>query len=313
MAYTPEQLRNIQLALHLSKPYAPRIRRALLEAMGVESNFRQLKYGDRDSVGVLQQRPSQGWGPASETAAQDIAQFLSRAVRNNRGFSGTAGQLAQSVQRSAFPGRYDQRRAQVDALLAHSGGGGYLSMPTGIKQIIPGVPSTGGGNRAALRAFVSANLASFAATGKVDPAAGTNLLMAMQSPQQGPNQSQDRPALAGLTPHSVPGAGKGRINELFYDPLGALKFDKRIKAVGGHGDHVHVALSTLAAQIAAENQGRRMGLRVSEEQDRDVHPVHVSGSYHYRRFPNSRYRQAADLSGSANQMAAFYRWVAARY
>src|SRR5215471_16534084 len=28
-----------------------------------ESNLRNLDYGDRDSVGLFQQRPSQGWGP----------------------------------------------------------------------------------------------------------------------------------------------------------------------------------------------------------------------------------------------------------
>lgn len=31
-----------------------------------ESKLHNLDYGDRDSVGIFQQRPSQGWGPASE-------------------------------------------------------------------------------------------------------------------------------------------------------------------------------------------------------------------------------------------------------
>ena len=29
-----------------------------------ESKLHNLSYGDRDSVGVFQQRPSEGWGPA---------------------------------------------------------------------------------------------------------------------------------------------------------------------------------------------------------------------------------------------------------
>jgi murein DD-endopeptidase MepM/ murein hydrolase activator NlpD len=117
MAYTPHQKAMIALARRLSANDTPKVQRALLEAMAVESNFRHLNYGDRDSVGVLQQRPSQGWGPASETPAQDINQFLQRARRNAKGFRGTAGQLAQSVQRSAFPERYDQRLNQANELL----------------------------------------------------------------------------------------------------------------------------------------------------------------------------------------------------
>jgi hypothetical protein len=31
-----------------------------------ESKLHNLGYGDRDSVGIFQQRPSEGWGPASQ-------------------------------------------------------------------------------------------------------------------------------------------------------------------------------------------------------------------------------------------------------
>jgi cell wall-associated NlpC family hydrolase len=116
---TPHQQKMIDLGLSLSAKDPPRVRRALLAAMAVESNFRNVNYGDRDSLGVLQQRPSQGWG-APGNPRQDINQFLARARAANRGFSGTFGQLAQSVQRSAFPERYDQRRAQVNQLLGRS-------------------------------------------------------------------------------------------------------------------------------------------------------------------------------------------------
>ena len=138
MAYTPHQQAMISLARRLSRNDTPIVQRALLEAMAVESNFRNIKYGDRDSVGVLQQRPSQGWGPASETPAQDINQFLTRARRNSRGFRGTAGQLAQSVQRSAFPGRYDQRERQANELLGGKIGKGKVA------TIAPAPPAGGG-------------------------------------------------------------------------------------------------------------------------------------------------------------------------
>lgn len=94
---------------------SPRERKALIEAGIVESNLRNLNYGDRDSKGFLQQRPSQGWKNPThvETATKS---FLDRArAANNQG--GSAGQLAQRVQRSAFPARYDQKAGQADAIL----------------------------------------------------------------------------------------------------------------------------------------------------------------------------------------------------
>jgi hypothetical protein len=123
MPLTPEQRNVIARSLRVARRRgaSPRVQKALLEAESVESNFRHLPYGDRDSVGVLQQRPSQGWGPASESVEQDVNQFLDRAMRLNGSFKGSAGALAQQVQRSAFPGRYDQRSAEANALLNRRG------------------------------------------------------------------------------------------------------------------------------------------------------------------------------------------------
>lgn len=118
--YNRHQQGMIDLGLSLSAKDPPRVRRALLAAMAVESNFRNLNYGDRDSQGVLQQRPSTGWG-APGNASQDISQFLARARAANRGFQGTAGQLAQSIQRSAFPGRYDEQMGRINDILRSRG------------------------------------------------------------------------------------------------------------------------------------------------------------------------------------------------
>jgi len=95
---------------------------ALTLAGITESGLQQSKYrnpgsGDRDSVGFLQQRPSQGWGPAGESASTDAGQFLDAAIKANKGFHGSAGQLAQAVQRSAYPGRYDQHSGEADKIL----------------------------------------------------------------------------------------------------------------------------------------------------------------------------------------------------
>lgn len=127
MGLSAEQRRNLQVALRTAQRLgaSPRERKALVEAMGVESNYTHMRGGDRDSTGILQQRPSMGWGPVGESVATDVAQFLRAAKKVPKG--GSAGQLAQAVQRSAFPERYDQRSGEADALLRRYGSGGSVA------------------------------------------------------------------------------------------------------------------------------------------------------------------------------------------
>jgi hypothetical protein len=127
---------------------SPKVMLSLFEAGLVESGMRNLNYGDRDSVGYLQQRPSQGWpDPMNVTTA--TKSYVTRAIRNDKANPHfTAGQLAQSVQRSAFPDRYDKREADAREVLAdvqRRGGGTVLPLPGGgIGAPIPGgLPGAG--------------------------------------------------------------------------------------------------------------------------------------------------------------------------
>lgn len=91
--------------------------RAAFSAGWVESRFRNLNYGDRDSLGVFQQRPSQGWGTPAQVTNPEYAagKFFEEAMRVSQ--TGTPGQLAQRVQRSAYPLRYDEQIATSDKML----------------------------------------------------------------------------------------------------------------------------------------------------------------------------------------------------
>lgn len=87
-----------------------RVLLAGFEAGVVESNMNNLDCGDRDSLGVFQQRPSQGWGTPEQIRDVSYASkaFFTRAIRvaaDNPDLS--AGQVAQAVQVSACPDRYD--------------------------------------------------------------------------------------------------------------------------------------------------------------------------------------------------------------
>ncbi len=101
---------------------------AAFEAALVESGMRNLAHGDRDSLGVFQQRAS--WGPTAQRL--DPAWAAGAFFLGANGHAGalewdarlspqvTAGTLAQAVQVSAYPERYDER--EVDARLLLFGG-----------------------------------------------------------------------------------------------------------------------------------------------------------------------------------------------
>lgn len=85
-----------------------------------ESDLQNLNYGDRDSLGLFQQRPSQGWGTPAEimnpsyAARQFYTQLLQ--VPGWRSMSTTAA--AQAVQRSAFPEAYEKWSGEAATLAA---------------------------------------------------------------------------------------------------------------------------------------------------------------------------------------------------
>lgn len=92
----------------------------------VESWLRNLDWGDRDSLGLFQQRPSTGWGTVDQIMDRDrsIRVFYggtsdpngttSRGLLDISGWEGMAFKdAAQAVQISAYPDRYAQWEAQA--------------------------------------------------------------------------------------------------------------------------------------------------------------------------------------------------------
>jgi hypothetical protein len=73
-----------------------------------ESNLHNLGYGDRDSVGLFQQRPSQGWGdPAQLTTPKFAAAAFYRELARLTSWAALAvTDAAQQVQRSGAPSAY---------------------------------------------------------------------------------------------------------------------------------------------------------------------------------------------------------------
>lgn len=93
-----------------------------------ESKLTNIDYGDRDSLGLFQQRPSQGWGSREQIldpvyATNAFYDALAR-VRGYESMEITVA--AQRVQRSAYPDAYadheEDGRALASALTGHSPG-----------------------------------------------------------------------------------------------------------------------------------------------------------------------------------------------
>ncbi|MGQ7313285.1 LysM peptidoglycan-binding domain-containing protein [Microbacterium arabinogalactanolyticum] len=110
-------VRIIQIGRELGVPDRG-IAIALATAM-VESTMRNLDHGDRDSLGLFQQRPSQGWGTPEQilNADRSIRVFYggagdpngvaSKGLLDISGWQGKSfTDAAQSVQVSAYPDRY---------------------------------------------------------------------------------------------------------------------------------------------------------------------------------------------------------------
>lgn len=91
-----------------------------------ESKLRNLSYGDRDSVGLFQQRPSQGWG--TEAQLQDPVYatnaFYDALVKVDGWQEMVITEIAQEVQRSGYPEAYadheQEGRTIASALSGHS-------------------------------------------------------------------------------------------------------------------------------------------------------------------------------------------------
>jgi hypothetical protein len=303
MAYTAEQRRNIALANRLSAGYSPRVRKALLEAMAVESNFRHIPYGHSTSMGVLQQRPDMGWGPykpGAAGAAEDIRDFLARAPRAAKSTPGTAGQLAQAIQRSAFPGRYDERAAEVSKLLGGAAGApqpspagrpGYVSPALAALPAIPGLPQRQDAGIPPRQQFAMA-LIEASQRGQRDLSPTIDLLHSLREAQEaqvpGPRTYPQSPGAEETPrPAGAPGPGSRK-------------------------------LTPAQQMLSIISEAERRGLRVGENPFRDpVDPVHTTGSHHYQRFPG-RYKgrqlgRGADISGDPRQQAALFDWIAKRY
>ena len=96
-----------------------------------ESKIRNLPYGDRDSLGLFQQRPSQGWGSIAQISNEYYAinKFYDELEKVNGYQTMPITKAAQRVQRSGYPEAYavhaPDARSLASSLTGYSPGGTF--------------------------------------------------------------------------------------------------------------------------------------------------------------------------------------------
>jgi cell wall-associated NlpC family hydrolase len=106
----PEQRAIVELIIAIGKQrrLPPRAWQIAIQAGMTESRLHNLHYGDRDSLGIFQMRPSQGWGTVAQVTdpVYEINKFYDVLVRVPGWETQRPGDSAQDIERSAFPARY---------------------------------------------------------------------------------------------------------------------------------------------------------------------------------------------------------------
>ena len=99
---------SIVVGLSVRRGLAPRAGSIAMATVYQETGIRNLDYGDRDSVGLFQQRPSQGWGTERQLMDPWYAttKFYDALVRVRDWEDRDITKVAQAVQRSAYPDAY---------------------------------------------------------------------------------------------------------------------------------------------------------------------------------------------------------------
>jgi hypothetical protein len=120
--FTPEQAVNAATitAVGTARELPERAVTIALATALQESALRNIRYGDRDSLGLFQQRPSQGWGTQEQIMdpAYAAGQFYDHLVKVDGYQDLPLTVAAQEVQRSAYPDAYAKHEPDAELMAA---------------------------------------------------------------------------------------------------------------------------------------------------------------------------------------------------
>lgn len=129
---------------------SPRAWQIAIQAGMTESRLENVTYGDRDSLGIFQMRPSMGWGTPEQVThpPYQVNKFYDVLEEVSGWKHMRPGEAAQAVERSAFPDRYHEWEPMAVHLVQNvgeiqnvsgcgeSGGGAVLASNSTVQQAI---------------------------------------------------------------------------------------------------------------------------------------------------------------------------------
>ncbi|WP_229073262.1 peptidase M23 [Actinoplanes sp. DH11] len=119
--FSDEQLENARVIVTVgTERQVPRQGLVIAVATALqESRLRNLSYGDRDSVGLFQQRPSQGWGTPEQLSdpAYQAREFYDKLLTIDGWSRMRLTEAAQAVQVSAYPEAYSKHTRAATTLV----------------------------------------------------------------------------------------------------------------------------------------------------------------------------------------------------
>ena len=109
---------SIITGISVRRGLPPRAASIALATAYQETGIRNLDYGDRDSVGLFQQRPSQGWGTKKQLMDPYYAtgKFYDALVKIDNWETADINDVAQKIQFSGYPEAYRDHEADARIL-----------------------------------------------------------------------------------------------------------------------------------------------------------------------------------------------------
>lgn len=148
-SFDREQLQNAAIIVQVGTELGASVRDIQIALMAaiVESGLRNLDYGDRDSIGMFQQRDAWGSRSARLDPFKSTRMFFLGGAAGQEGLldkedrrSMGMGEAAQAVQVSAFPDRYAEHAAEAATLIKQVAG---IDVPAESPGVVEATGSTG--------------------------------------------------------------------------------------------------------------------------------------------------------------------------
>ena len=147
VSLTPEQATNAATiaAVATRRDLPARAITIALATAYQESDLQNLDGGDRDSAGLFQQRPSQGWGTREQVTDPRYAagRFYDALVKVDGYRTMAITDAAQAVQRSAFPTAYADHEADARILASALSGSSSAAFSCAVRAPAVGLEAEG--------------------------------------------------------------------------------------------------------------------------------------------------------------------------